>query len=63
MIIFAVLFPKQGLDGEKGLAIRQGGFNIMQAFNFYVKKLCIIFLNLAPRHVESGFVSSDTRMS
>ena len=63
MIIFAVLVPKQGLEGEKDLAIRQGGFNTMQACNFYAKKLCIIFLNLAPRHVESGFVSSDTRMS
>ncbi len=63
MAIFAVLLPKQGLEGEKDLAIMQGGFNITQACNFYAKKLCIIFLNLAPRHVESGFVSSDTRMS
>jgi hypothetical protein len=37
--------------------------NCIQAFDFYAKKLCIIFENLAPRHVESGFVSSDTRMS
>ena len=37
--------------------------NCIKACNFYAKKLCIIFLNLDPRHVESGFVSSDIRMS
>ena len=30
---------------------------------YYLKKLCIIFLNLAPRHAEDGLVASDTRMS
>ena len=29
----------------------------------YAKKLCMIFVNLWPRHVADGLVASDTRIS
>ncbi len=38
-------------------------YKFFNANGCYTKKLCIIFLNLDPRHVADGLVASDTRIS